>query len=226
MNEDFEFLLSEFGKSADPVFLTDEEIAYCRGRLPDSLLEFWRQVGLGAWGNGVFQFCRPADCANIIETVFKGDPEVNAHDCTVFGYEAFCQLPVWHRTLGRIKVDLLFAEVDGDFTATDMKQLEIRNKLGPERLIATGLYSVDKDSDIKDEDGTPMFKRAVRALGAPQRDECFGFVPAIGLGGARRLEYLRRVRAPEHFAILAGLNRFRLVTLKDLEMVPVRMIGG
>ncbi len=225
MNEDFGYLLSKFGKPADPVFLTDEEIASCRGRLPESLLEFWQQVGLGTWGNGLFQFCRPADYSSIVEAVFRGDPEIDASDCSVIGYEAFCQLHIWHRTLGSMKVDLLFAEVDADFTV-DAKQREIQKKLGPEKLVGISLNGVIQYGDIKDEDGNLMFERAVRALGAPQRDECFGFVPAIGLGGARRLEYLRRIRAPEHFAILAGLNRFRLVTLKDLEMVIVRMIGG
>ena len=225
MNEDFGYLLSKFGKPADPVFLTDEEIASCRGRLPESLLEFWQQVGLGAWGNGLFQFCRPADYASIMKTVFKGDPEIDSGNCMVFGYEAFSQLHVWHHTLGGMKVDLLFADVEADFTA-DAKQLEIDEKLGPDQVIAVSLYNVVKAADIKDEDGEAMFERAVQALGATQRNECFGFVPALGLGGARHLEYLRRICAPEHFAILAELNRFRLVTLKDLEMVTVRMIGG
>ena len=224
MNENFEFLLSEFGKPADPVFLTDEELSVYRGRLPDSLLEFWRQVGLGAWGNGLFQFCQPADYSSIVQTIFRGDPEIDSGDCSVIGYEAFCQLHIWHRALGKMKVDLLFAEIVADFTR-DAQRLEIDRKLGPDKIVAISLSNVLQYGDIMDEDGTPMFERAVAVLGAPQRDECFGFVPALGLGGARRLEYLRRVRAPEHFTILAGLNRFRLVTLKDLDMVTVRMIG-
>ncbi len=168
MNEDFGYLLSKFGKPADPVFLTDEEIASCRGRLPESLLEFWRQVGLGAWGNGLFQFCRPAEYASIMKTVFKGDPEIDSGNCMVFGYEAFSQLHVWHHTLGGMKVDLLFADVEADFSA-DAKQLEIDEKLGPDQVIAVSLYNVVKAADIKDEDGEAMFERAVQALGATQR---------------------------------------------------------
>lgn len=225
INEDFQFLLTEFGQPSDPVFVSDSVLATYQGKLPDSLLEFWRTAGLGAWGDGSFRFCRPEDYAGVLAGVLGNDPQLKPENCLVFGYEAFCQLHVWHASLGKIKIDLVFGSVEAHFTANETV-LETRRILGPDRVVATGLFDIVKDSDMKDENGKPMFARATQAHGKLQPGECFGFVPALGLGGAREVKYLRRVRALEHFSIISGLNSFNLIGFENLEERVLRPIGG
>ncbi len=71
-----------------------------------------------------------------------------------------------------------------------------------------------------------MFERATKKLGKLKREECFGFVPALAFGGSNKLDHLRRVRAPEHFQILAGLSDFGLIKYDaNGREVFVRTIG-
>jgi Domain of unknown function (DUF1851) len=58
-----------------------------------------------------------------------------------------------------------------------------------------------------------FFAAAVARHGALEPGEVFGFFPALQLGGAYAVENLKRVRAAEHFVILAQLERFKLTRL-------------
>ncbi|WP_274599091.1 T6SS immunity protein Tdi1 domain-containing protein, partial [Rhizobium ruizarguesonis] len=55
-----------------------------------------------------------------------------------------------------------------------------------------------------------MFDAAVRAQGPLGVGHCYGFFPALGLGGVAQLDSLQVVEAPVHFSILAQLVEFQL----------------
>jgi hypothetical protein len=50
-----------------------------------------------------------------------------------------------------------------------------------------------------------LFEEALPKLGAPQRDECYGFHPAIALGGSGTADTLKKVKLREHLSLLAQL---------------------
>jgi len=51
----------------------------------------------------------------------------------------------------------------------------------------------------------PIFKKALPRLGPPAPDECYGYVPAIALGGTHEPSNLKRVKLNEHLSILSQL---------------------
>ena len=224
ISQDFDFLIEEFGPPVDPVFVPEQRLVEMEGRLPHLFLEFWRQFGVGSWHHGIFRFCLPEDFQSVVDEVFTGDSEIKAQDCCAYGYSGFSELQIWHRTLGWMKLDLVYKTLTADFTG-DAESLAVNGRLGPDRVIAASLFSIVERSDLRDGKGKPLFERARKALGDLQPGECYGFVPAIGLGGTNELEYLRRVRAQEHFAIITGLAPFKLIKFDGAQEIVVRRIG-
>ena len=51
------------------------------------------------------------------------------------------------------------------------------------------------------------FTEALPVLRPPARDECYGFFPALPLGGPGTADTLQRVKLREHLALLAQLLR-------------------
>ena len=47
----------------------------------------------------------------------------------------------------------------------------------------------------------PKYRDAVERLGQLEHDECFGYVPLLGLGGSDRVENLKKVKLKEHILI-------------------------
>ena len=40
------------------------------GKLPDFLLELWKQHGFGSWSNGLYHVCNPHDFGGLLSQVF------------------------------------------------------------------------------------------------------------------------------------------------------------
>ncbi|WP_229381237.1 DUF1851 domain-containing protein [Shewanella psychropiezotolerans] len=59
---------------------------------------------------------------------------------------------------------------------------------------------------MKDLDENPLFERAMALLGPLEADEMYGFVPALAIGGAPKLENLQKVKVIEHLTFLADLG--------------------
>ena len=70
-----------------------------------------------------------------------------------------------------------------------------------------------------------LFNRAVKKYGSLEPGECFGFFPAHVLGGGGNLDDIQRIKALEHFILLAELQPLTLMKWEGTTMVPVRQIG-
>ena len=75
MTSMFTKLVDKYGIPANAVPMAPAELDALAGQLPPELLAFWREYGLGMWLNGKFQFCHPADYADLVEQIFAGDPD-------------------------------------------------------------------------------------------------------------------------------------------------------
>ena len=71
-----------------------------------------------------------------------------------------------------------------------------------------------------------MFERVFKTYSRLSFGECYGFVPAVALGGTPDLKHLKRLEAISHFAILAQAQKFTLMRIEqDGALKAVRPIG-
>ena len=49
------------------------------------------------------------------------------------------------------------------------------------------------------------YTEAVDKLGKLEQDECFGYVPLLGLGGSEKVQNLKKVRIREHIELISQM---------------------
>ena len=222
----FDNLVRKFGAPEAARRPTHEQLAELEGRLPTGLLAFWQAYGIGLWLGGKFQFCLPERFWPVSSSIFANDPQLGPGETHIIGFSALGELLAWNERHQRVLVDLprLAARVskfnDGERGAT--RNYPIETALS--RLDREGSFDVFEQTDAAE----PLFERARQGLGPLALGECYGFVPALALGGPARLEHLERLDALVHFSLLADLGRCRLLirpTPGGPETVS-RMIGA
>lgn len=70
-------------------------IARWRGRLPESMVGFWEEMGFGTMAEGSLTLCRPEDYSEVLAVLFGADPDFSARDCHLVGFSAFGELYIW-----------------------------------------------------------------------------------------------------------------------------------
>lgn len=51
----------------------------------------------------------------------------------------------------------------------------------------------------------PQYTEAVNKLGNLEQDECFGYVPLLGLGGSEKVDNLDKVKIREHIELISQM---------------------
>ena len=81
------------------------------------------------------------------------------------------------------------------------------NEDGPDLTLDLYFSTTSKDNmEEEDLDGKPLFQRAMAKHGPLEEYEMYGFVPALAIGGATKLENLQKVKVIEHLSFLADLG--------------------
>ncbi|WP_414833992.1 GAD-like domain-containing protein [Afifella sp. YEN Y35] len=221
LTKSFEKSLERFGVPQGGERLSAEELASYRGKLPNSLLEFWEAHGLGIWLDGFFQFCNPDKYQSILKFIFAKDNEFKSNRSYVIGMSAFGELLVWNRDYRIINIDVLYHSVicdelfDPAPEGADIDDINVG--------IAIKNIS-DASYDLPDRDGKPMFKRALKALGSLDYGEIYALKLHPALGGPVVVENLGRKKALEALAIAAQAGPFRLIDASTPQMRVVREI--
>jgi hypothetical protein len=224
LNEDFAYLVEEFGAPVDAVALEPSRLQDLRSRLPGALIDYWSELGIGVICDGMFQFCDPDNFEDIVDGILGNDPDFfGAGSVCCYGYSAFSELYGWHKEKGSCTIDLMFGVVDTNIPSSD-REKSVHSRVGPDRRLPAYLSAINESGDIVDAKKRPLFARARKKLGKLSRGECYGFVPAIGIGGAIDLQYLQRLPAAEHFAFISGLRDFEWTNVTDGIAQNVRTI--
>lgn len=185
------------------------EAARYADRVPPALIQFWVEHGRGAYHDGLYWICDPAPFDSVLEVIFGGDGEFSASQMSVVAYSAFGALKVWHRERRRMNISLLESTIFNP-PASSWHSARTGEPFSQDfsvsNLVGTGRWEfLQEERDF--------FTAAVARLGALEPGEIFGFLPALQLGGTYGVEHLRRVRAAEHFTMLAQLEPFKLARL-------------
>jgi hypothetical protein len=191
-----------------------------KGFAPDLLLEHWRTKGLGLSHRGLLQFCDPEDHVFALDTVLGEDAELRPSESMVYAYTAFGELFVWNTRWLTLRIDLPLRRISPRYPIT------VPPEASKELTLSSALASISLDTyDMRDANGEPLFERTVQKLGPLAFGEVYGFFPALALGGAWEIGKLHRVRASEHFAILAQLGPFTIIDASGYPPRPLRTIG-
>lgn len=172
-------LLDDFKKEKKVDILLINEYA---GKIPEELIEIWTEVGFGTFYDGYLKIVNPHEYKELIdETYFRGIIAVPIL-VTAFG-DIICWEENKYVSMVKYKNGDIVGMCRGfDFYLDD---------------IATGVY--DEIFEMS------QYREAVQLLGEPLYDECFGYVPLLGLGGSKDVHNLRRVKTREHIEIITQL---------------------
>src|SRR5262245_48397823 len=161
---------------------TEKSLKTYRDKLPDELITEWEEVGWCAYGDGFIWIVDPAELVAPVKE-WLGTSSVYA-----FARSAFAHLFLWDQEGAHMldpqlgSIAKLINRIDLVFNSTLVSKSYLQNVL----------------------DQT-LFRKALKKLGPIEYDECYGFEPAIALGGPGTLETLKKVKLREHLSILAQL---------------------
>lgn len=201
-HEDFQYLIEKFGDPECLRTLDEQEIERFRDRIPESLLTFWEHYGICEFWGGLLRLCHPDDMRGILRLAFGNDPELDPERCHVVAHNAFGELYIWSELFQRLFLDLVDLDLRGRVLEEPSRRIE-----DEDRAVAFLFAGEKRDFDRYDQHGKLLFSRCRSRLGALEADECYGFVPALLVGGEDDISNMRRVKAREHFAILAQLKK-------------------
>ncbi|MBW8186310.1 GAD-like domain-containing protein [Shewanella nanhaiensis] len=214
MNKFFDnfYIFAGFGPAVKSKQPTAEELEFFEDKLPARLLEYWQEYGFCGWGEGIFWTVNPDDYKDILAqwllgTVFEQREVAGIDKYYVIGRSAFGKLYIWGETSGA-SLDIVtnFSMI---FPSDQSEKLKT---IGEEKLIEK-FYSSKRKSNMEEQDldKNPLFERAMAKLGPLEADEMYGFVPALAIGGAPKLENLQKVKALEHLTFLADLGEITVM---------------
>ncbi len=178
----FDRFVERHGPALDTRPFSEERVARYRAFLPEQLLDFWDESGRSNYADGFLRLTEP-DALDDVLGDWLGSSDARAVILTT----ALGHLFVWAGGAAH----LLDPHSGGVRKITE--DVEI--------LFDTVLCDDDVLSGLKRD----LYDAALPRLGRPGPDECFGFVPALALGGPETPENLQRVELREYLAILAEL---------------------
>lgn len=225
LNEDFEYCIEKFGPPANGEPLPADILSQYENIVPQSMLEFWKSYGTGLWLNGKFQLCRPDRYQGLLQLILANDPDFPASACCTLGFSAFGKLLVWNQKNFFLAIDLVNKVA---FTRHPSPEC---CAFPADKEIAFGLSYVDQNSyDLYEQTDKPklLFDRALKKLGKLSFGECYGFVPAVGLGSLGILPELKKIPSLEYFAIIAQLEpiKLRFNDIENRKIITLRNLGA
>jgi len=218
----FHKFFEDYGDPTKYKKFTDDELKALPTEFPDFMRDFYIEYGRTLLLDGRFQACHPDDLKGVLSLIFGADKDFNHKSYHAFAYSAFGDIYFWNSEKGMGIIYLLNGRVTCNGVVTPPSQADnLQNQfivpfcLSPENF------------DHPDLQGKPLFKRAVKKCGPLDIGECYGFVPALALGGIEDIECVTRQKsAAAHFAFVAQTVNFNLIDVQGYEKsVIVRPIG-
>ena len=200
---------------------SEAELTSLPQSLPKDLIGFFETYGRCQMKQGILQTCHPNDFRSILALIFGADADFSHKNCNAFAYSAFGEIYFWHEGYGVGYLKLYDGRV---FSRNLVKGIAEGAKI--ELGIYSPFYGDFDEYDYLDLQGKALFKKAVKKCGMPEIGECFGFVPVLALGGIPDITCIKRLSAPEHFAIACQTIEYNLIHVRDYgDSVIVRPIG-
>ncbi|MFY9478471.1 MAG: GAD-like domain-containing protein [Aquabacterium sp.] len=200
MDQYFEFFLENFGPAIDRRDIAPEVLERFKGKLPNQMLAYWTEHGWCGYADGLFWTVNPEDYEPVLDAWLGDTSFVDEDALHIIARTAFGHLLIWGEKSGfTLQLFAPGSYVITQETATQKKDLEFSSQT---------FFSVQKMRPFE-FDG--RFKAALQRLGRLSRDEMYGFVPALALGGAADVTHLEKVKAVEHLMLLAQFDELKVI---------------
>ncbi len=182
--------LNKFPPSQDLIKPDENIINKYKDKLPQEIIDLWKNYGFGNYGDGLIKVINPDD---YLDNLF-----------TWLGKEYDNYVPIMITAFG----DIFYYRKLTD-TENDICMLSIHY-----RDIITCTYSyqeffetyIVKDEIIKELLKKELFNEAINKLGKLTSEEIYYFVPALCLGGGENIKYIDKGKATVHQNILFQLG--------------------
>lgn len=160
-----------------------EMILAYKDKLPEELLNVWGSLGFGTFMNGYLKVINPKTYQEIIEgSYFRGGLSIPIM-VTGFG-----DILTWEKNeyIGIIK----FRKGQFDIISSGFKHF---------------FNDMEDDDYIGDYFNVAQYEEGIAKHGELKFDECFGYVPLLGLGGPEDVDHLDKVKIIEHIELITQL---------------------
>lgn len=177
MNDDL-FKEYKFNSKADSKIINKYKYI-----LPNELTYVWENYGFGSALDGYLKIINPEEYQSIVNMSY---------------FRANVSIPIFVTAFG----DIINWEENRYIRM-------IKYKNGTFKGISSGFdffwEDVIDDCFCKEFFELDKYNKAAYKLGELEYDECFGYVPLLGLGGSEKVENLKKVKIKEHIELITQL---------------------
>ena len=187
---------STFEASSDCIKVSEDLLSVYTPKIPNSLLDIWRNSGFGKYGNGIIELINPKEYESLLWTSIGK----KADNYVPFAISAFGEL-FYYRKL---------TENDEDICYFDIQFKEIVNLTWSADDFFTDFFA---DGSMQEEWlRLSRFNTAVKDLGILKTNEIYTFIPYFALGGSEESSTLKIGNAIVYIDLLLqfyGIERWK-----------------
>lgn len=184
-----------------------------KGKLPDSLINYWLEYGFTRHSNGIFWIVDPAEFEEVKNEWIKDTPIEKEDNYYVFARSGFGKLFLWGTKTGnKYVIDTRLGWIikrEGD-------EEEIQE--GNESRALYGFLVCTRISglDVETSNDEPLFDKAINKYGPLESNEVFSFEPAIFMGGDEKLKNISKSNIFVHLSVLAQFGHREILDTNAL----------
>lgn len=202
-DEFFQSMIDNLGEATSRREVPEASFDKYQSKLPAALLGYWREEGWCSYADGLFWIVDPDAYKATLDMWLQGSGLAEIDNYHVIARDAFGSLYAWGE---RYQRKITVSSLAGGIVALK-NQLQKSNPQ-PDRSLGIFLGSTSRDSlDFDDNQGRPLFQRALAKLGPVAEDEMYAFEPALCIGGKADLEHMVKLNLEVHLMILDQLRR-------------------
>ncbi|MBZ5753861.1 MULTISPECIES: T6SS immunity protein Tdi1 domain-containing protein [Metabacillus] len=155
--------------------------------LPKELIEAWRIYGYGTFMNGYLKVINPDDFSSLVSDTYLRNKGT---------------IPIFTTSMG----DIILFEKDEN----QESYIVMINYRKSKTKVLASKYSLfirflEEEAFKQRALEWLPYPEAIEKFKEPEYEECFGYTPLLGLGGAEKVENLKKVKLKEHILIITGL---------------------
>lgn len=214
-DEDFELFIENFGEATSRVEVPQASFEKFEKTLPAQLLKYWSEEGWASYLDGLFSIVNPDEYQDVLDMWLEDTIFEQVDSYHVIARTGFGKLYVWGEKTGpsltvSCPTHSLIA-LEKDFKGP------LKN---PDFRVQTFFGAkTPSECDFKDAAKQPLFKRAAGKLGPLERDELYGFEPALIAGGQMNLDHLKKVKLDVHLTLLRQLAPPKVPFLRAVQVL-------